>query len=63
MLNDKTVPHTVLFPDLFDKVVVGTFDQPHGSSEGGALLLKAADRHLGLSTALTARLVDLNSAG
>ena len=57
-MNDTTVPHTVLFPDLFHKAVVGTFDQPHASSDGGALLLKAADRHLGLIAALTARLAD-----
>ncbi len=57
-MNEKTVPHTVLFPDLFHKAVVGTFDQPHASSDGGALLLKAADRQLGLIGALTATLVD-----
>ena len=57
-MNEKTVPHPVLFSDLFHKPVIGTFDQPHASSEGGALLLKAADRHLGLIAALTATLAD-----
>jgi hypothetical protein len=47
-----------LFPDLFHKAVLATFDQPHASSDGGALLLKAADRRLGLVAALTARLGD-----
>jgi hypothetical protein len=38
--------------------VVAAFDQPHASSDGGALLLRAADRRLGLIAALTARLSD-----
>jgi hypothetical protein len=57
-LKDPTVPQSVLFPDLFHKAVLATFDQPHASSDGGALLLKAADRRLGLVAALTARLSD-----
>lgn len=52
-MKASTVPHTVLFSDLFHKPVVATFDQPHASSDGGALLLKAADRPLGLVSALT----------
>jgi len=57
-LNDPTVPHTVLFPDLFNNPVVATFDQPHASSDGGAVLLKAVDRRLGLIDALVATLTD-----
>ena len=57
-LNDRTVPQTVLFPDLFDRPLVATFDQAHASSDGGAILLKAADHRLGLSRALTACLTD-----
>jgi hypothetical protein len=57
-LNEPNVPHSVLFPDLFHKAVVATFDQPHASSDGGALLLKAAERRLGLLAALTAKLAD-----
>jgi hypothetical protein len=53
-LNDSTVPQTVLFPDLFDKPLVATFDQRHASSDGGAVLLKAADRRLGLTAAIAA---------
>jgi hypothetical protein len=53
-LNEPTVPHGVVFPDLLHKVVLATFDQPHASSDGGAPLLKAADRRLGLVAALTA---------
>jgi hypothetical protein len=41
-----------LFPDLFAKPLVAAFDQPHVSSDGGAVLLKAADRRVGLTNAL-----------
>jgi hypothetical protein len=37
-----------LFPDIFPKPAVLQFDQRQGSSDGGALLLKAADRRYGL---------------
>ena len=43
-----TIPQTVLFPDLFDKPLVATFNQEHASSDGGAVLLKAAERVYGL---------------
>ncbi len=39
---------TVLFPELFDKPVVATFDREQASSDGGAVLLKAAERVYGL---------------
>ena len=45
---------TVLFPDLADRPLIATLDQPHASSDGSAILLKAADRQLGLLAALTA---------
>ena len=57
-MNDPTVPQTVLFPDLFDRPLVATFDQAHASSDGGAILLKAADRSLGLIAALAHALPD-----
>ena len=43
-----TVSQTVRFPDPFDKPLVATFDQQHASSDGGAVLLKAAERQYGL---------------
>ena len=52
MRNDSTA-QSVLFPELFDKRVVAQFDQPHGSSEGGAVLLKACDERLGLTERLS----------
>jgi hypothetical protein len=61
-LNETTVAQTVLFPDLFDRPLVATFDQAHASSDGGAILLKAADRSLGLTPALAQALPDPRAA-
>ena len=47
-MRDQTIPQTVLFQDLFNKPLVATFDQPHASSDGGAILLKAAEARYGL---------------
>ena len=47
-MTPDTIPQTVLFPDLFDKPLVATFNQEHASSDGGAVLLKAAERVYGL---------------
>ena len=57
-MNDDTIPQTVLFPDLFDRPLVATFDQAHASSDGGAILLKAADARLGVTAALADCLSD-----
>jgi hypothetical protein len=57
-LNDDTIAQTVLFPDLCQKPLVATFDQAHASSDGGAILLKAADRRLDLIPRLAACLSD-----
>ncbi len=53
-MNDDNTRQSVLFSDLCSKPLVVKFDQPHGSSDGGAILLKAADRRL----ALTPRLIE-----
>lgn len=53
----------VLFPNLAYRPVVATFDQPHASSDGGTILLKAADRRLGLRAALTAIVPDARASG
>ncbi len=55
---DDTTAQTTLFPDLVDKPLVATFDQTHASSDGGAVLLKAADRGLGLIEHLAATITD-----
>ncbi len=53
MSNAATIAHAVRFPDLFDRPLAVAFDQPHASSDGGAVLVKAVDRRFG---GLTARL-------
>ena len=45
---DFTTTECVLFPELFVKPAVLQFDQRQGSSDGGAILLKAAERRYGL---------------
>jgi hypothetical protein len=62
-LNDDTIAQTVLFPDLFDRPLVATFDQPHASSDGGAILLKAADARYGLIDGFARCLVDSRQPG
>jgi hypothetical protein len=61
-LNDDTIAQTVFFPGLFDKPVVATFDQAHASSDGGAVLLKAADRRLGVTAAIAQCLTEGRTA-
>lgn len=62
-MRDDTIPQTVLFPDLFDKPLVATFDQPHASSDGGAVLLKAAEQRYGLIDGFARCLVDDRQPG
>ena len=57
-MTPHTIPQTVLFPDLFDKPLVATFNQEHASSDGGAVLLKAAERVYGLVKAFARCLAD-----
>jgi hypothetical protein len=57
-LSTETIAQTVLFPHLFDRPLVAAFDQAHASSDGGAILLKAADARLGLIEGLTGCLTD-----
>ena len=57
-MTTDTVPQTVLLPDLFDKPVVAKFEQEQARSDGGAILLKAADRVYGLVKAFAQCLVD-----
>ena len=61
-MNDSTIAQTVLFADLADRPLIATFDQPHASSDGGAILFKAADRRLGLLDALTATILDARAS-
>jgi hypothetical protein len=54
---------TLLFPKLFDKPLVATFDTPQQSSDGGAILLKAIDDDLKLTGQLAACLPEWRQAG
>jgi len=53
----------VLFAELFPKPLVVTFDQRQGSSDGGALLLRAADLRLGVTAHLAACMADSRQPG
>ena len=55
---EENLTQCVLFSGIFQKPVVARFDQENGSSDGGAILLKAADRRLGLIGRLAACLPD-----
>ena len=57
-MTTDTVPQTVLFPDLFDKPLHAQFNQEQASSDGGAVLLKAAERIYGLVKAFAGCLFD-----
>lgn len=62
-MRNETIPQTVLFPDLFNTPLVATFDQPHASSDGGAILLKAAEARYGLIEGFARCLVDDRQSG
>ena len=62
-MTEHTTTQCLLFPDIFDRLVVAKFDQRQGSSDGGAVLLKAADQRLGLTSSLAACLKDERQAG
>jgi hypothetical protein len=50
---DFTTTQCLLFPKLFAKPAVLQFDHRQGSSDGGAILLKGADRSYGLIAGLS----------
>lgn len=62
-MSKDTIRQGVLFKEISDRPVTVRFDQAHSSSDGGALLLKAADQRLGLSAALSGCLGDARQAG
>jgi hypothetical protein len=53
----------LLFPEIFDKPVILEFDQRQGSSDGGAVLLKAAETGYGLIAGMSGCLRDPRQAG
>ena len=62
MIDDSTT-QCLLFPEIFTKSTVMRFDHRQGSSDGGAILLKAADRRYGLIDGLAGCLRDERQAG
>ena len=62
-MDDDSTRQSVLFSDLAGKPVVAKFDQKHASSDGGAILLQACDRQLGLTEALIGGIDDRRQSG
>jgi Transposase DDE domain group 1 len=62
-VSEHTTTQCVLFPEIFKRPVIAQFDQSQGSSDGGAVLLKAGDQRLGLTEALAACLKDERQVG
>ena len=62
-MNEHTITQRVLFPGIFARPVVAKFDQPESSSDGGAILLKAADRRYELIACLASCLQDERQPG
>ena len=61
-MTDPTIPQRVLFPELGGNPVVATFDREQASSDGGAVILKAAERVYGLVKGFARCLVDNRAA-
>lgn len=61
MTQDTT--QSVLFPELFSKPVLASFDQPDSSCDGGAILLKAIDSELQLTQRLAECIHDSRQSG
>jgi DDE family transposase len=62
-MSEDSTTQCLLFPGIFRKPIVAQFDRREGSSDGGALLLKAADRHYDLVAGLSSCLRDDRQAG
>ncbi len=58
----EKITQCLIFSELFDQPIHLKFDEPHSSSDGGALLLKAADQKLQLTSSLAACLVERRQA-
>src|ERR1700689_803079 len=61
-MSEDSTTQCLLFQEIFRKPVVAQFDQREGSSDGGALLLKAADRRYELVAGLASCLRDERQA-
>lgn len=57
-MSSKKITQCLIFAEQFSKPIHFKCDESHSSSDGGALLLKAADQKLQLSAGLAACLID-----
>jgi hypothetical protein len=62
-VGEDNTRQSVRFAELCARTVVAEFDQHHGSSDGGAILLKACDARLGLSERLIGGIDDRRQVG
>ena len=62
-MTDSTATERLLFPEIFARPVGLEFDQRQGSSDGGAVLLKAAEIRYGMIASMSSCLRDLRQAG
>ncbi len=62
-MAEHTTTQRLLFPDTFPTPGVAQFDRRQGSSDGGAILLRTANRCLRLTSSLAACLVDQRQPG
>ena len=62
-MAEDTTTQCWLFPELFPKKILVQFDGDRMSSDGGAVLLKAIDERLGLSSRLAECLRDSRESG
>jgi hypothetical protein len=62
-MEDDSTRQSVLFSDLSGKPLIAKFDQEHASSDGGAILLQACDRRLGLTQGLIGGIDDRRQSG
>lgn len=62
-MSDFTTTQCLLFANMFAKPAVLQFDQRQGSSDGGAILLKGAERSYGLVAGLAGCLKDHRQVG
>ena len=61
-MSDDSTTESILFDDWFAKPLTARFDQPHSSSDAGAILLRGLDDQLGITAALAAALPDARAA-
>jgi len=62
-VTENSTTERLLFPEIFAKPVVLEFDQRQGSSDGGAVLLKAAENRYGLIASMSGCLRDPRQTG